>query len=115
MPGADERFSILKRYGLPYAFTDEDLDVLVDATAGASPALLRGLMEGCKRQLIVRPKMGMPIDDPVRVFTPILSSLQPPTGMAIPPLWKGDAGMEVLRNLAWPPERPVPPKKEEAA
>jgi SpoVK/Ycf46/Vps4 family AAA+-type ATPase len=111
LPGAAERFAIIRRYGLPYDLSDEDIDLLSDLTDGASPALLRGLMEGMKRALIINPKMRLSIDDPAKLFLPIITSLQPPPEMDVkPPLWANTSAIHVLKELAWPPEM-----KEEAA
>jgi SpoVK/Ycf46/Vps4 family AAA+-type ATPase len=105
LPCEDERFAILKRYGLPYELTDDDLDVLADATKGASPALLRGLMDGMKRNLIVRPRVNLPVDDAMKVLAPVVTSVQPPPEMARPPLWCGPEGLACLKKLTWPPVR----------
>ena len=37
LPGADERFAIIRRYAAPYEPSDDDVDLLVDLTTGASP------------------------------------------------------------------------------
>lgn len=100
LPGADERFAILRRYGLPFEFTDEGIDLLTDLTAGASPALLRGLMEGLKRTLIMGPKIGLEIADAPRVFRRVVSSVAPPPEIEPPPLWVSQAK---TADMAWPP------------
>lgn len=106
LPGPDERFAILKRYGLPFAFRDEDLDLLVDLTHGASPALLRGVMEGVKRSLVIYPKIGMAVDDVAALFAAILVAVQPPPEIQHPPLWSdGKAALAELGRMAWPPAR----------
>jgi SpoVK/Ycf46/Vps4 family AAA+-type ATPase len=105
IPGQDERFAILRQYGAPYAFADEDLDLLVDLTEGASPALLRGLMEGVKRSLILAPRLRRAVDDPCRVFGAIIAALEPPSELSKPPLWT-EAGQQALAAFkAWPPAR----------
>ena len=80
LPGPDERFAILRRYALPFGMQDEDLDVLVDLTAGASPALLRNLMEGVKRALVIYPRINRPVATAADVFPGVLASVQPPAG-----------------------------------
>jgi hypothetical protein len=68
-------------------------------------------MEGMKRALIINPKMRLSIDDPAKLFLPIITSLQPPPEMDVkPPLWANTSAIHVLKELAWPPEM-----KEEAA
>lgn len=105
LPGPEERFAILKRYGLPFAFSDDDLDLLASLTPGASPALLRGLMENLKRALVVGEKIGWPIHDPVALVETILVALKPPPEIQPPPLWSDRARRAELRALAWPPAR----------
>ena len=107
LPGPEERFAILKRYGLPFAFGDDDLDLLASLTPGASPALLRGLMENMKRALVVGDKIGWPIHDPVALVETILVALKPPPEIQPPPLWSSRESRAELRAMTWPPPRPV--------
>lgn len=102
LPGGDERFSILRRYGLPFEFTDDDIDLLTELTIGASPALLRGLMEGVKRALVIGARINIDITDPVRVFSRVTVSVQPPPEITKPPLWESASD---LSRLSWPPAR----------
>ncbi len=105
LPGGDERFAILRRYGLPYAFADDDLELLTDLTAGASPALLKGLMEGIKRSLVIGRKLGWRIDDPVHVVLRVLGGISPPPEITAPPLWCEDDAVDRLAAMSWPPRR----------
>lgn len=106
LPGEDERFAILRRYLAPYDLPDGDLDVLVELTYGASPALLKNLMEGVKRALILWPKMKRDTSDPVAIVQTIAASIAPPPEIEKPPLWNGAIrtrdGAE-LSGLHWPP------------
>lgn len=106
LPGEDERFAILKRYLAPLVASDDDLDLLVALTSGASPALLRGLMEGVKRALILGPKLGWDVSKPESVFRRILLGIKPPPEVAPPPLWHDD-GLASIGDLAWPPRPPA--------
>lgn len=105
LPGEDERFAILKRYGLPFAFTDDDLEILTALTDGASPALLRGLMEGIKRSLVVRPKVGRAIDDPKLVIAGVVAACAPPPEIDPPELWAVQGMHASLDGLSWPPAK----------
>lgn len=105
LPGEDERFAILKRYLRPLEWSDDDLDLLVALTEGASPALLRGLMEGVKRALVLGPRVGCEVDRPEPIFRRLLVGLKPPPEIAFPPLWHAD-GTAALRDLSWPPSLP---------
>ena len=102
LPGGEERFAIIRRYGLPFQFTDDDVDLLTDLTEGASPALLRGVMEGVKRALVIGARIGIDITDPVRVFSRVLTSVKPPPEIENPPLWHS---AEAVCALSWPPAR----------
>ncbi|HQT39618.1 MAG TPA: ATP-binding protein [Acidocella sp.] len=106
LPEFEERFSIMRRYGLPFEFEDADLDLLAEMTMGASPALLRGLMEGVKRSIVMASKINISASDPVKVFERIISSLQPPPELDQPELWKG-LSLPRLKALCWPPRLPA--------
>jgi len=105
LPTEDERFAIIKRYAAPFDPPDEDVDLLVDLTSGASPALLRALMEGVKRTLIVGPKTGRGIDDPASVFAAVVASVAPAPEYEPPPLWNTAGTLQSLASLTWPMPR----------
>lgn len=104
LPTEDERFAIIKRYAAPFEPPDADVDLLVDLTSGASPALLRALMEGVKRTLIVGPKTGRKIDDPIEVFAAVVAACAPAPEYEPPMLWQGDK-VSLLADIAWPMPR----------
>lgn len=87
LPGADERYPILKRYIAPLDPTEHDLEVLTDATEGASPDLCRRLMEGIKRARVLWPKLGRDFADAAAVFASLTSSISPPPELQTIPLW----------------------------
>lgn len=105
LPGEEERFAILKRYSAPFELTDDDIELLVDLTDGTSPALLRGLMEGMKRVLVLGPKLRRDISSPVLVFRQIIASVAPPPDISAPQLWSASGAVEELERLIWPPAR----------
>lgn len=105
LPGPEERFAIIRRYSLPFDLSDEDIDVLTEMTDGASPALLRELMEGVKRTLVVRPRMNMPIGNAADIFASVLSATMPPPEMDTPKLWRGRDALIPLAKISWPPAR----------
>lgn len=105
LPGEMERFAIIRKYALPFDLSDEAIDTLVFATRGCSPSLLRQLMEGMKRTLVLAPKLAIDISRPERVFAHVVAAIAPPPEMPQPPLWEKPA--ETLENVAkmiWPPE-----------
>ena len=107
LPGPDERFAIIRRYAAPFEPPDEDVDLLVQFTDGASPALLRALMEGVKRALIVGPKSGRAIGDPVSAFVPVIAAVAPAPEYTPPPLWASSYAT-VAREVRAPEYTPPP-------
>lgn len=107
LPGEDERFAILRRYGAPYRWADEDIDTLVDLTLGASPALLRGVMEGVKRALVLAERLGRTGETASDVIRRVVSSVAPPPELDPPPLWTMDdrALAADFSDMTWPPAR----------
>lgn len=104
LPGEEQRFAILRKYAGPFDLEDEAIDVLVGMTRGCSPSLLRQLMEGMKRTLILAPKLQLDVSRPERVFAHLVASVAPPPEMAQPPLWSDtDGAMETLAAIPWPP------------
>jgi AAA+ superfamily predicted ATPase len=106
LPGEVERFAILRKYGLPFDLDDEAIDTLVLATRGCSPSLLRQLMEGMKRTLVLAPKLSIDITRPERVFAHVAAAIAPPPEMPQPPLWDNPTEtLEDVAAIAWPPRR----------
>jgi SpoVK/Ycf46/Vps4 family AAA+-type ATPase len=105
LPGEHERFAILRKYALPFDLDDDAIDVLVGATRGCSPSLLRQLMEGMKRTLVLAPRLHFDITRPDRVFAHIISAIAPPPEMPQPPLWSADRSLDAIGSIAWPPAR----------
>lgn len=107
LPGEAERFAILKRYALPYVFSDRALDTLSALTEGASPALLRGLMEGIKRGLVMAGRRNRPPPSAAGMIEALTAALAPPPELLqIPPLWSPSRDLEdALSGLDWPPGR----------
>lgn len=105
LPGENERFAIIRKYCLPFDLEDSAIDVLVGATCGCSPSLLRQLMEGMKRTLVLAPKLHLDVSSPVPVFAHVLASISPPPEMQQPPLWSDASAVEALAGISWPPRR----------
>lgn len=106
LPGADERFAILRKYAMPYDLEDEAIDLLVELTRNCSPSLLRQLMEGMKRTLVLAPRLNrLDIASPAIVFQHVASSIAPPPEMEQPPLWQNiSAAVKRLEGMTWPPK-----------
>jgi SpoVK/Ycf46/Vps4 family AAA+-type ATPase len=106
LPGENERFAIIRKYAHPFDLTDESVDTLVTATRGCSPSLLRQLMEGMKRALVLAPRLHVDIACPSAVFNRVVASIAPPPEMEQPPLWSDThASLAELKAMAWPPQR----------
>jgi SpoVK/Ycf46/Vps4 family AAA+-type ATPase len=106
LPGEPERFAILRKYALPFDLEDSAIDVLVTVTRGCSPSLLRQLMEGMKRTLVLAPRLRLDVSRPATVLAHIVASIAPPPEMPVPPLWsESDRSIEKLQDIAWPPTR----------
>lgn len=105
LPGENERFAILRKYAMPFDLDDAALDALVGVTRGCSPSLLRQLMEGMKRTLILGPRLHFDTSSPTTVFAHIIASISAPPEMAQPPLWSDNRSLEHLADITWPPTR----------
>jgi SpoVK/Ycf46/Vps4 family AAA+-type ATPase len=101
-PGTEERFAILKRYLMPLEMTDDALDIVTDATNGATPAILRQLMEGVKRDLVISPKCGQSVGA-ADVFGRLVASISPHGSVDPPPLWSNPHCMSEVARIDWPP------------
>jgi ATPase family associated with various cellular activities (AAA) len=110
LPGDDERFAILTRYLEPYRLPEAAMDVLCEATSGAPPALLRQLMEGIKRDLILSPRLNRATDAKA-VFARLLVSVKPHPDYDKPALWDDRDTRQRVMEISWPPAM----NKKEAA
>jgi SpoVK/Ycf46/Vps4 family AAA+-type ATPase len=106
LPGHDERFAIIRRYAAPFILGDDETDELVLATAGASPALLRALMEGVKRSIVVGPRVGRKVEDARSVIAAVVAACAPAPEYEPPPLWANPRALDaVSAALTWPLRR----------
>lgn len=105
LPGENERFAILRKYALPFDLEDAAIDTLVTATRGCSPSLLRQLMEGMKRVLVLAPKLQLAdVTRPDLVFARVIASIAPPPEMEQPPLWTDMRTLNQVKEIPWPPK-----------
>lgn len=112
LPDSDARFAILKRYLHPFEVSEDAMDELAALTSGAPPSLLRQLMEGIKRHLVLGPRLKQPIDDPVAVIRTVITSVAPAPEYEPPALWHDTArSLQTIKAshasgvLKWPPVR----------
>lgn len=105
LPGENERFAIIRKYAMPFDLEDATIDVLVQITRGCSPSLLRQLLEGMKRTLVLAPKLHLDVINPERVFAHIVASISPPPELEQPPLWADASAIRKINGMPWPPRR----------
>ncbi|WP_337996198.1 ATP-binding protein [Oleispirillum naphthae] len=104
LPGDEERYAIISRYLAPYSVGIPMLDALTDALDGASPALLRQLMEGIKRDLILAPRLNRDLDLKATLLR-LTVSVRPHPAYKLPPFYKSSAVIDRIAGMPWPPER----------
>lgn len=101
-PDDEARYAILTRYLAPLTLPAEAMDILTNVTAGASPAVLRQLMEGLKRGIVLAPRCGQKADA-APLFAQLIGSVRPHAGTTLPPLWAQEWAMEAVAKISWPP------------
>lgn len=105
LPAENERYAIICRYAAPFDLSPDDAELLTDLTYGASPALLRGLMEGLKRAIVLAPRLRRDLTDARSAFETVLSAVRPPPEFDPPPLWAQSADLSKLDRFQWPIKR----------
>ena len=101
LPGQDERVHILRRYFDPFKLSDRALSSLAEALETATPALMRQLCEGLKRQLVIGPKLKWDLRRDA-VFERLLAAISPHPDLGKPRLWTLGIKDHALQSLAWP-------------
>ncbi|GGC70553.1 ATP-binding protein [Chelatococcus reniformis] len=105
LPDEDGRFAILKRYGQPFDFGDEAIEALTELTTGSAPSLLRQLMEGVKRMLVLGARAGKLPATAEAGFSAVVQSVRPHPDYDLPPLWADPSLVRLLSSAPWPPAR----------
>ena len=101
LPGPFERERIIARYLAPYGLPIGDLKALAEALASASPALIRQLCEGIKRQIVIGPKVGWDMAK-LAVLERLLASTHPHPSLGKPRLWSHGTKDQAVLGLPWP-------------
>lgn len=101
LPGQGEREKILARYLAPFGLPRHPLAELAKAFSTGSPALMRHFCENVKRQLIVGPKLGLPMERDA-VLSRVLASVQPHPELGKPELWSLGVAANGVKTLPWP-------------
>ncbi|WP_245648762.1 AAA family ATPase [Sphingomonas sanxanigenens] len=97
LPGASERYAIVKMYLAPFEVADDAVTAIAEALDGAAPSLIKEGCEAIKRSMVLGPKMGLPIDLP-SIMDRFANSASASEGMPEPALWS--SRRSVLANLA---------------
>lgn len=107
-PGPDERYAIITLYAAPLKFDADLVEFLADVTEGASPSLIRQLIEGLKRDTILAPRLNL---NPAleHALARIRATTRPHESYGIlPPLWD-DSQFPAMRaeisKFPWPPSK----------
>lgn len=101
LPQQAERRHILARYLAPYGLPSDVLDQLAESFATASPALMRQFCEGMKRQIVIGPKVGWPMERDA-VISRMLAAIEPHPDLGKPRLWSQGKADIAIRNMPWP-------------
>lgn len=101
LPGPREREHIFARYLAPFGLPPAALSALAEATETASPALIRNLCEGIKRQLVIGPKLGFDMRREA-VFERLIETIHPHVSAGKPRLWSRGAKDVALQFIPWP-------------
>lgn len=103
LPGADERFAIVRLYLAPFAADDETIAALAAQLADAAPSLIKEVCEHIKRQLVLGPRLKMDMDA-ASVILRVAASCAPASGQPVPPLWHAPkTAVRALQAVPWPP------------
>lgn len=101
LPGQFERERIITRYLDPLGLPRDELRQFAESLNTASPALIRQLCEGIKRQVVVGPKVGWDMRKEM-VFQRMLTAFGPHPDLGKPRLWSLGETDIAVRNMTWP-------------
>lgn len=101
LPTQRERELILARYLQPYGIGSRALTALADACATASPALLRQLCEGIKRNFVLAERLGWDTGRS-ETMSRVLRAVEPHRDLGKPRLWAHGAADHAVSLLPWP-------------
>ncbi|ODN69224.1 AAA family ATPase [Methylobrevis pamukkalensis] len=104
VPGQGERERILARYLTPFGLPRDDLRRIAEAMSTAAPSLMRQFCEALKRQIVVGPKAGWPMEREA-VIARILAANEPHPDLGRPRLWSLGIEDAAIRGLGWPLRR----------
>jgi SpoVK/Ycf46/Vps4 family AAA+-type ATPase len=101
LPGQRERELIIARYLAPYGLPTPALATLAESLDTASPALIRALCEGLKRQIIVGPKLGSDMRREA-VLARLVETIHPHPSLGKPRIFSKGVRDPAVATLPWP-------------
>lgn len=101
LPGDDERRRIAARYLAPFGLPARALARLADALETASPALIRQLCEGIKREIVIGPRLGLAMGARA-VVDRVVAGVAPHPEIGLPRLWSLGGDDPAVAALPWP-------------
>ncbi len=101
VPGQAEREHIIERYLAPYLVDPDSVVALARDMNGATPALIREFCEGLKRQIVLGPRLRLPMDW-TDVLGRLTASIAPHPELVQPVLWKDAARSRAAKTFNWP-------------
>ncbi|NGO50462.1 ATP-binding protein [Allomesorhizobium camelthorni] len=104
LPGPHERQRIVERYIAPFVIPKAALAALAHSLETASPALIRSFCEHIKRQIVVGPKAGWPMDRNA-VIERVIATVKPHPDIGLPRLWSLGLKDKAVPQFPWPLER----------
>lgn len=110
-PGQAERVKILARYLKPWGLPARPLETLASLCETASPAIMRQLCEGLKRNLVIGEKLGWDMRKGATLQR-VLAAIEPHPSLGKPELWTSGGLVKAVDALPWPlPLASTLPKK----
>ncbi|HZT52355.1 MAG TPA: ATP-binding protein [Stellaceae bacterium] len=111
LPGQEERERLLARYLDPFGLAPLQLSALAEALEVASPALIRAFCENLKRQIVIGPKLRLPMDRQA-VIERLITSCHPHPDIGKPRLWSLGPTDKAVQAMAWPLPRAAELRRE---
>ena len=105
MPDDESGFAIVKRYLQPLMLPDEGIDLIWAALSGLSPAVIKEVMEGVRRDFVLAPRLGLDASASA-AFDRIRRSIRPSDEGQKPLLWSdAESTLRALADMPWPPTK----------
>ncbi len=101
LPGQFERERIFARYIAPFGLPRPALKAMAEGLETASPALIRAFCENLKRQIVLGPKLKLPMGK-FAVIERLIASCHPHPDLGKPRLWSLGPADHAVTLMPWP-------------